>query len=224
MDFEDARQMMIDLDLRGRGLGDERVLAAMASVPRERFVDPELATHAYRDIPLPIEAGQTISQPYIVALMAEALLLSPTDRVLDIGTGSGYAAAVLAELCAEVFSIERHEPLATAAANRLEALRIDNVVVRCGDGTLGWPEAAPFDAIVVAAGAPRIPPALVSQLAVGGRLVLPVGATQRRQELVRVTREPGDVFLRECLGAVRFVPLIGDEAWSGDDDKLAALL
>jgi len=208
-----ARRQMVDRHLRARGVRDLRVLDAMAAVPREAFVSPDLADLAYDDRPLPIEAGQTISQPYIVALMAEALALEPGERVLEIGTGSGYAAAVLANVASQVYTIERHAELAELARERLTRLGYANVEVRCGDGTLGWSEHAPFDAIVVAAGGPELPPALLDQLAIGGRLVMPIG-TGRAQELVRVTRVGDHEYRREDLGSVVFVPLIGAHGWS----------
>ncbi len=203
-----ARAHMLAHDLRGRGLTDPRVLAAMAAVPRERFVPADAIAGAYADRPLPIAAGQTISQPYIVALMAAALELAPGDRVLDVGTGSGYAAAVFAELvgAASVWSIERHAELADAARATLAAAGYP-VEVRCGDGTRGWPERAPFDAIAVAAAAEEVPAALLDQLAVGGRLVMPVGPPGL-QTLVRLTREGPARLRQDDLGPVTFVPLI----------------
>lgn len=203
-----ARKLMVERHIRARGVRDPRVLAALGTVPREAFVPPELAEQAYEDRPLPIEAGQTISQPYIVAVMTEALTLEPGNTALEIGTGSGYAAAVLAQLAKRVYTIERHAELAELARERLARLGYANVEVRCGDGTLGWSEHAPFDAIIVAAGGPDVPRALLDQLAIGGRLVIPVG-TGRAQELVRVTRADKTEYRREDLGAVQFVPLIG---------------
>src|SRR5262245_4866588 len=161
-DLASQRDPMVERHIAGRGVRDPAVLAAMRSVPRERFLPPDLEEFAYRDSPLPIAQGQTISQPFIVALMTEALRLGPDDRVLEIGTGSGYAAAVLARIAREVYTIERHEQLAQTATRRLEQLGFDNVFVRHGDGTLGWPEHAPYDAIVVAAGGPRIPEPLLA--------------------------------------------------------------
>ena len=206
------RRAMVERQVAARGIADERLLAAMRAVPREAFIAGELAEFAYEDAPLPIEGGQTISQPYIVAAMTAALELEPHHRVLEVGTGSGYAAAVLTHLAAEVYTIERHEELALAAERRLRTLGYANVHVHHGDGTLGWPEHAPYDAIVVAAGGPDVPPALLSQLAVGGRLVIPIGPTPREQRLVRV-RRTDDTYAREDLGGVRFVPLIGVEGW-----------
>lgn len=204
---------MIRDDLIGRGIKDAAVLQAMREVPREAFVAPELAAHAYEDHPLPIEEGQTISQPYIVAYMTEALELTPRDRVLEIGTGSGYAAAVLSRIVTTVYSVERLGILATNARERLAELGYDNIIVHEGDGTLGWPEHAPFDAIVVTAGAPKLPEPLLEQLAIGGRLVIPVGPTSFLQELVRVRRLGENDYRSEELCGVRFVPLIGAAGW-----------
>jgi protein-L-isoaspartate(D-aspartate) O-methyltransferase len=206
------RTRMVTRDLRGRGITDEVVLGAMSTVPRERFVPPPLAGTAYDDSALPIDAGQTISQPYIVALMTEALELGPNDRVLEIGTGSGYAAAVLSRVAAEVWTIERHRTLVDQAIERLAGLGYDNVRIRVGDGTLGWSDAAPFDAIVVTAAAPSVPPALTDQLADGGRLVIPVGEETGDQELLRV-RRTGDELHQDVLSPVRFVPLVGKQGW-----------
>ena len=207
------REAMVARQLAARGVRDPRVLAAMREVPREAFIAGELAEFAYEDAPLPIDADQTISQPYIVAVMTESLDLGPNDRVLEVGTGSGYAAAVLARVAGDVYTIERHQELADAAARRLRELGYPNVHVRHGDGTLGWPEHAPYDAIIVAAGGPEAPATLLEQLAVGGRLVIPVGPTPREQELVRIRRVGEDKYERENLGGVRFVPLIGAGGW-----------
>jgi protein-L-isoaspartate(D-aspartate) O-methyltransferase len=204
---------MVDVHLAGRDIRDERVLAAFRSVPRPEFVPPESAHLAYADMPLPIGDGQTISQPYIVALTVSALGLRGGERVLEIGTGSGYAAAILGKLAKEVFTVERLDALAEPSRERLARLGFENVQVRCGDGTLGWPEHAPYDAIAVAAGGPEVPRALLDQLAPGGRLVIPVGPEANAQELVRITREEGGRFRRESLGEVRFVPLIGEQGW-----------
>lgn len=212
METTSSRVYMLEHHLRARGIHDPRVLAAMAKVPREAFVPDALAAHAYDDRPLPIEEGQTISQPYIVALMTEALALTPTDKVLEIGTGSGYAAAVLAEIAERVFTIERHADLAETAWKRLRT-RYANVEVRCGDGTLGWLARAPFDAIVVTAAGPNVPQALLEQLRIGGRLVMPVGAVGE-QSLVRVTRTGEDLYRREDIAPVTFVPLIGAQGWA----------
>ena len=213
MDTVARRALMVDRHIRTRGVSDPRVLAAIDAVPREAFLPPELAEFAYDDRPLPIGAGQTISQPYIVALMTEALGLTGDETVLEVGTGSGYAAAVLARTARQIYTIERHAMLADAARDRLAALGHDNVVVRCGDGTLGWQDHAPYGAIVVAAGGPELPHALLEQLAIGGRLVMPVG-TSRAQELVRVTRVGPTEYRREDLGPVVFVPLIGAHGWA----------
>jgi len=195
------------------GIHDPAVLNAVREVPREAFLPPELQELAYEDKPLPIGEGQTISQPLIVALMAQAARLRPEHRVLEVGTGSGYAAAVFSRLVSEVYSIERLHGLAEIARERLEEMEYDNVHLREGDGTLGWPEAAPFDAILVAAGGPEPPPTLLEQLAPGGRLIIPVGTTTREQRLVCIERLNGR-FRRSDLGAVRFVPLVGAEGWA----------
>jgi protein-L-isoaspartate(D-aspartate) O-methyltransferase len=204
---------MVETQLVARGIHHPAVLRAMGSVPREAFVPDAEVPRAYEDSALPIAEAQTISQPYVVALMAEALEPRVSDRVLEIGTGSGYAAAVLAEVVAEVYSVERVEALARAARARLAALGYRNVHVLHGDGTVGWPEHAPYDGIVVTAGGPEVPPPLLAQLRVGGHLVAPVGATTRSQELVRVTRWGEDDYGRESLGPVAFVPLIGEAGW-----------
>jgi protein-L-isoaspartate(D-aspartate) O-methyltransferase len=208
---------MVRNQVERRGVRDPRVLRALECVPREDFVPPAIRHRAYDDAALPIDCGQTISQPYVVGRMCEALGLEPAAGVLEIGTGSGYAAAVLARLAARVDTVERHAELAEAARERLAALGIENVRVHVGDGSLGWPEHAPYDAILVSAGAPDVPPALLDQLAVGGNLVLPVGPSPTDQELVRVHRQADDTLRRTRLGAVRFVPLVGEEGWSGED-------
>jgi protein-L-isoaspartate(D-aspartate) O-methyltransferase len=212
-DDRSQRLAMIERQIVGRGIVDRRVLDALASVPRAAFVSPDLASFAYDDGPLPIGDGQTISQPYIVALTAAALRLEPGDRVLDIGTGSGYAAAVLSRIAREVYSVERVDELCRTARDRLAELRYDNVQVRCGDGTLGWPEHAPYDAIAVAAVGPRVPPALLDQLALGGRLVMPVGP-DGSQTLLRLTRTGRESYREEPLVDVRFVPLIGAQGFA----------
>lgn len=215
MDFAAARQRMVERQIRARGVSDPGVLAAMGRVPRERFVPEALRHQAYDDSPLPIGHDQTISQPYIVAFMAEALMLEAGDRVLEVGAGSGYAAAVLAEMGAAVFTIERHAALAERAAKDLLDLGYDGISVRHGDGSLGWPEAAPFDAILVSAGAPVVPASLQQQLAIGGRLVIPVGPAGR-QRLLRVRRLTAADFEEADLAMVSFVPLIGAEGWDGE--------
>ena len=211
--FEDLRQQMVDYQLAARGLHDQIVLDAVNKVSREEFVPTELVEFAYQDTPLPIPASQTISQPYIVALMTAALELKPSDRALEVGTGSGYAAAVLAEIASEVYTVERHKILADSARQRLQQLGYKNTFVLHGDGTLGWSEYAPFDAIVVAAGGPEVPRQLKEQLAIGGRLVIPVGTSLRSQHLIKVTRTSKNDYVEEDLGGVRFVPLIGAAGW-----------
>jgi protein-L-isoaspartate(D-aspartate) O-methyltransferase len=210
--FAERRTKMVERQIAGRGISDQSILSAMRSVPRELFVGLEQQELAYDDTPLPIAAGQTISQPYIVALMIETAGLAAGQKVLDVGTGSGYAAAVMSKIAAHVYSIERHAELVEDAREALAEAGCTNVEVALGDGTLGWPDKGPFDAIVVAAGGPDVPHALLNQLAPGGRLVMPVGKRERYQHLVRVRNDNGD-FVREDLGAVAFVPLIGAEGW-----------
>lgn len=200
-----------------RGIREGAVLRAIEAVPREAFLPPELQEFAYQDTPLPIGNEQTISQPYIVALMTAALQLKPSDRVLEIGTGSGYAAAILAEIAAEVYTVERYRQLADSARERLKALRYSHVHVIHGDGTEGWPVAAPYDAIIVAAGGPDVPEPLKQQLALGGRLVIPIGADRTTQKLVRLVKLDEDQFERIDLGDVRFVPLVGTSGWNEED-------
>ncbi|HEX6266084.1 MAG TPA: protein-L-isoaspartate(D-aspartate) O-methyltransferase [Burkholderiales bacterium] len=212
-DLSEARRQMVAHQIQERGVRSAAVARAMREVPREEFMSEELREFAYADSPLPIGEGQTISQPYIVAYMTETLELEGGERVLEVGTGSGYAAAVLARIADQVYTIERHPALARTARSTLRRLGYDNVHVIEGDGRRGWPEAAPYDAIVVAAGGIEVPPALRSQLAVGGRLVIPVGPTPREQRLVRVTRISEDVFDEDDLLPVRFVPLIGEQGW-----------
>lgn len=216
LDFEHARHRMVETHIARRGVHDERVLNALRRVPREAFVDAGFEEFAYEDSPLPIGSGQTISQPFVVAKMAEVAEIEETDRVLEIGTGSGYAAAVLAELAAEVFTIERHRSLAEQADERLHASGYRNVNVKVGDGTKGWPEKAPFDAILVAAGGPSVPLTLQEQLEIGGRLVMPVGRELGLQRLLRITRTAATKFEEEDLGGVMFVPLIGEHGWQED--------
>ena len=205
--FARARQQMVQQQLRGRDIGDPRVLAIMGKVPRHRFVRPGLTAEAYADRPLPIEEGQTISQPYIVALMTQLLELKGPERVLEVGTGSGYQAAVLAELVTQVYTIEILPGLAASAAARLKSLGYRNIEVRAGDGYQGWPEQAPFDAIMVTAGATHIPQPLISQLKEGGRLVIPVDVPAGYQELLQGRKEQGRLVTRS-VAPVRFVPLI----------------
>jgi protein-L-isoaspartate(D-aspartate) O-methyltransferase len=207
------RDRMVAEEIAARGVADPLVLDAMRAVPREDFVPADLAEYAYEDGPLPIGHGQTISQPYIVAVMTAAARVRPGDRVLEIGTGSGYGAAVLSEIAGEVYTVERIEGLADSARDRLAALGYGNVHVRCGDGTLGWAEHAPFDAIIVTAGGPTVPRALLDQLKPGGRLVMPLGSELRAQRLIRRTRTGPETYTQDDLEWVAFVPLIGEQGW-----------
>jgi protein-L-isoaspartate(D-aspartate) O-methyltransferase len=204
--FALERRNMVETQLRARGIRDERLLAAMGRVPRHEFVDPRYRDQAYEDHPLPIGAGQTVSQPYIVALMLERLDLQPSSRVLEIGTGSGYLTALLAELAEQVYSIERHAQLAHQAEETLSRLNVTNVVVRVGDGSKGLPEYAPYDAIIVSAAASQVPPALFEQLQEGGRMIIPVGPPEA-QELQLVRKREGKPVM-SVLEGCRFVPLI----------------
>ena len=208
--YEKQRQTMLQRDIAGRGIRDPQVLAAMARIPRHLLVAERYRHDAYADHPLPIGEGQTISQPYVVALMTEALRLQPSDRVLEIGTGSGYQAAVLAEIVKEVRSIEIRQSLAQEAAAQLKELGYKNVTVKYGDGYFGWEEAAPFDAIIITAAVNHIPPPLIKQLKVGGRMILPLGSTVFSQTLTLVTKDPGGELTVEQLGAVAFVPMTGE--------------
>ncbi|PWL18671.1 protein-L-isoaspartate O-methyltransferase [Falsochrobactrum shanghaiense] len=210
-DFEYARAQMVETQLIQRGIHDKRVLDAMGKVPRERFVDAGWEESAYEDSPLPIAQGQTISQPYIVALMLEAAELMPAARILEVGTGSGYAAAVMAQMVQRLFSIERHASLGNAARLRLKELGCENVELRIGDGSKGWPEQAPFDAIIVAAGSTDIPPEFYKQLAIGGNLIIPVGPNRRLQRLLRIRRRAANEFEEQDLGSVMFVPLVASK-------------
>ncbi len=205
--FVVARARMVSDQLVTRGIRDARVLAALGKVPRQEFVPKDLRSQAYEDGPLPIGLGQTISQPYVVAFMTEALVLRPQDRVLEIGTGSGYQAAVLAGLVAEVYTLELVEPLARRAEATLQRLGCTNVKVRFGDGTLGWPKAAPFDAIIVTCAPERVPQVLVEQLKEGGRMIVPVGAQGGPQELILLRKVPGGLE-RQAVLPVRFVPMV----------------
>jgi protein-L-isoaspartate(D-aspartate) O-methyltransferase len=215
--LREQRERMVERQIAARGVADARVLDAMRRIPREQFVSAAMRDRAYDDSPLPIDEGQTISQPYIVALMIAAAAVRPGDRVLEIGAGSGYAAAVLGAIAGRVHAIERHPTLAAQARERLDRLGYgDNIDIRAGDGSGGWPEAAPFDAILAAAGGPEVPDVLLRQLAIGGRLVMPVGANPQAQRLLKVTRRGEHEFDRQDLGAVRFVPLIGAHGWTDD--------
>jgi len=217
LDYGPKRAEMVEKQLRRRGIQDDCVLGAMLAVPRHEFVAQELRARAYDDVPLPIGSGQTISQPYIVAAMTAALHLKPTDRALEIGGGSGYQAAVLSLLAKEIFTIERRAELASAASERLQRLGYLNVHVHCGDGTLGLPEFAPFDAILVAAAAPAAPQPLLMQLAQGGRMIIPVGDADN-QELQLIEKRGGKLFNKMMEGC-RFVPLVGHHAWQKPPDR-----
>jgi protein-L-isoaspartate(D-aspartate) O-methyltransferase len=212
-DYAAEREAMVDRQLRPRGITEKTILDAFLEVPREAFVSADYAHLAYGDHPLPIEAGQTISQPYIVALTIQAAEIGPGDKVLEVGAGSGYAAAVISRIAAEVVAIERQHDLVELARGRLERLGFDNVTIVEGDGTRGCPDRSPFDAIVAAASGSHVPKAFVEQLAEGGRIVMPVGDPGWVQELVKVTRKPDGELTRQSLGGVRFVPLIGEEGW-----------
>ena len=214
--FASARAWMVEIQIQRRGVNDPRVLRAMRTVPRHRFVPKPLWDQAYNDYPLPIGEDQTISQPYIVAMMTEALELVGTEKVLEIGAGSGYQAAILAELAKEVYTIERLPFLARGAEQVLKSLGYQNVHVVEADGTLGWPPQAPYDAILVTAGAPQVPPPLVEQLALGGRLVIPVG-DRYSQNLTRIRRTPQGDLKTEYLGGCRFVKLIGEHGWKAEE-------
>lgn len=211
IDLAKARDRMVDIHIAGRGVRDRNVLDAMREVPREKFVLSGFEEFAYEDGPLPIGRSQTISQPYIVALMIEAAEVKPGDKVLEVGAGSGYAAAVMSRIARKVYAVERHAALAHAATRRLEKLGYANIELRIGDGTKGWAEVAPFDAILVAAAAASTPQALKDQLDVGGRLVIPVGEGPRSQRLLKITRTGGTTFEEEDLGGVMFVPLVGEQ-------------
>ncbi|RWF53424.1 MAG: protein-L-isoaspartate(D-aspartate) O-methyltransferase [Mesorhizobium sp.] len=221
LDLPDARDRMVEVQLSRRGIHDREVLEAMREVPREAFVAPGFEEFAYEDGPLPIAEGQTISQPYIVALMIEMAEIGPGGHVLEVGTGSGYAAAVMSRIVERVYTIERHAGLAETARQRFEELGYDNIEVRTGDGTKGWPDAAPFDAILVAAGGPGAPLALQQQLDVGGRLVIPVGDEPDDQRLLKVTRTGAATYSEEDFGGVRFVPLIGEQGWPESGSRIA---
>ena len=219
--FANQRTQMVEHHILHRGISSKPVLEAMRGVPREDFLPPELREFAYEDTPLPIAEGQTISQPYIVAMMTDALELDGGEKVLEIGTGSGYAAAVLSRIAKDVYTVERIGQLAEKAAATLSTLGYRNVHVLHADGTLGWPDHAPYDAIVVAAGGPEVPESLKAQLKIGGRLVIPIGADRRLQELVRVTRVSQREFKTEELADVRFVPLVGAEGWDAATQRAA---
>jgi len=210
--FDTIRQRMVQEQLISRGIHDPRVLAVMGEVPRHLFVDDAMQAHAYGDYPLPISDGQTISQPFIVAIMTQALQLTGTEKVLEIGTGSGYQAVILSRLCAKVYTVERLNSLVASSRRLFDRLRCYNIQSKLDDGTLGWLEHAPYDAIMVTAGGPEIPEPLLAQLADPGRLVIPVGA-QDQQELQLVTKKDGVISV-ELLEYVRFVSLIGEHGWN----------
>ena len=205
------RDEMVRKQIEARGVTDPKVLAALRAVPRHRFVSEALMDQAYGDFPLPIGEGQTISQPYIVAEMTQALQIDGEDRVLEIGTGSGYQAAVLAEIAHRVYTMERIHAILIRARKLFDELRYHNIVTRYSDGTVGWKDESPFDAIIVTAGAPQIPPSLVQQLADGGRMIIPVG-DQYSQELIKIYKDGGEV-RQSSLGGCRFVRLVGEEGW-----------
>ena len=207
--YEKKRQIMVEKDIRGRGITDKKVLDVMGKTPRHLFVEGHLMDAAYEDYPLPIDEGQTISQPYVVALMTEALRLKPSDRVLEIGTGSGYQAAILAEIVKEVYTIEIRKGLADKAEKRLKEMGYKNVKVKYGDGYFGWEEYTPFDAIIITAAANHIPPPLIKQLKEGGRLIIPLGSTVYSQTLILAIKRKGELNLEE-ITSVRFVPMIGE--------------
>lgn len=211
MNYRLSREEMVLTQLERRGIHDERVLNAMRKVKRHHFVEPAFRDRAYDDTPLPIDEGQTISQPYVVARMTDLLEIQPTDNALEIGTGSGYQAAVLAELCHKVFSIERHMNLLQKARQALDEQGYANVVLKQGDGTIGWAEFAPFDKIIITAAAPKFPKTLFSQLRDGGLMVFPMGE-KRTQDLVLVRRNGEEAMMKE-VGQVAFVPLVGREGW-----------
>ena len=214
-DFASKREAMVERQLRRRGISDARILDAFRAVPREAFVSPDLAHFAYEDHPLPIEAKQTISQPYIVALMIEAAEIGAGDTVLEVGSGSGYAAAVISRIAAKVVGIERQHELAEVSRQRLQRLGYGNVEIVEGDGTLGWPDAAPYDAILAAASGSHVPDSLIDQLKVGGRIVMPLGDAGWVQRLVKLVKREDGTVRQSDLGGVRFVPLIGAEGWPG---------
>jgi protein-L-isoaspartate(D-aspartate) O-methyltransferase len=213
-DYAAEREAMVERQLKRRGITEQLILDAFLAVPREEFVDSEYAHLAYGDHPLPIEAGQTISQPYIVGLMIQAAGVKPGDKVLEVGAGSGYAAAVISRIAKQVIAIERQHDLVEVARRRLGRLGYGNVEIVEGDGTRGCPDQAPFDAILAAASGSHVPEALLGQLAPGGRIVMPIGGPGWVQELVKVTKQEDGIVRQENLGGVRFVPLIGEEGWS----------
>jgi protein-L-isoaspartate(D-aspartate) O-methyltransferase len=213
-DFAAEREAMVERQIDSRGIHDPKILEAFRSVPREEFLSEEYRDLAYGDHPLPIEAGQTISQPYIVALMIQAAEIKPGDTVLEVGAGSGYAAAVMSRIAGTVIAIERQADLVKVAQERMRRLGFDNVRIVEGDGTRGWAAEAPYDAILAAASGSHVPPPWVDQLTDGGRIVMPVGDPSWIQKLIKVTKGPAGKLITEDLGGVRFVPLIGEEGWT----------
>jgi len=224
-DYAELRERMVDRQIAARGLDDPDLLAAFRAVPREEFINPSYAGYAYQDSPLPIESGQTISQPYIVALTIDAAGIGPGDKVLEVGAGSGYAAAVVGQIADKVIAVERHPELVRLAQERMKRLGYDNVRIFEGDGTLGWPDEAPFDAIVAAASGSHVPKSWIDQLKPGGRIVMPIGDPSSVQNLIKVTKREDGTLEREDLGGVRFVPLIGQEGFldSGSEALIATL-
>lgn len=220
MDFTRSRQRMVEQQLAARGIRDRRVLDAMRQVPRELFIATELAAFAYQDSPVAIGERQTISQPYVVALMLEAAAITAQDKVLEIGAGSGYVAALIGHMARRVFAIERHATLAAQAARRLRQLGYDDAQILCADGTEGLASAAPFDVIIVSAGSSTIPEPLKQQLAIGGRLLIPVACDGYGQMLTKLTRQGEDAFESERLVPVSFVPLIGRHGWTAAGEGL----
>lgn len=216
-DYRLARHKMVEEQIKARGIKDKRVLEAMSRIPRHLFIEEAMAARAYSDHPLPIGEQQTISQPYIVALMTEALDLTGPERVLEIGTGSGYQAAILSQLAQRVYSVERIRTLMISARKIMDRLGCRNVVLTVGDGTRGWPEQGPFDAIMVTAGGPDVPPPLLEQLTLGGRLVIPIGKSRLSQDLIKVVKNKNGLITRKNLGGCRFVDLVGEHAWSDDN-------
>lgn len=214
-DFAILRERMVIHQIAARGLNDPALLDAFRTVPREEFISPDYADYAYRDSPLPIESGQTISQPYIVALTVDAAQIAKGSKVLEVGAGSGYAAAVIGQIASQVIAVERHHALVELARQRMERLGYGNVLIVEGDGTLGWPDEAPFDAIVAAASGSHVPHSWIAQLKLGGRIVMPIGHPHEGQSLIKVIKRADGTLDREDLGGVRFVPLIGAEGFRG---------
>jgi protein-L-isoaspartate(D-aspartate) O-methyltransferase len=212
--FAAEREAMVERQIASRGISEPTILEAFRAVPREEFLSKDYADLAYGDHPLPIEAGQTISQPYIVALMIQAAEMKAGDNVLEVGAGSGYAAAVMSRIAGQVTAIERQTDLVKVAQERMQRLGFDNVRIVEGDGTRGWEAEGPYDAILAAASGSHVPPAWVKQLADGGRIVMPVGEPNWVQKLIKVTKGPAGKLITEDLGGVRFVPLIGEEGWN----------